>query len=179
MGVVRVRDRLSGWLDVAVAEWVEPSGLEGAVARLVREEGCQIVFGTYIDDTEALARIARSYPQVIFEGYRGAWIQDKPPNLGTYDFSEEAMYYLQGFLAGALSAKGKIGYLRYGSGRPRGPRSRRPRPSWRKAATSSEALLAPKHSLPRKRRPGRANACASSSANSPSPSPPRSSCQGR
>ncbi|PKN45468.1 MAG: hypothetical protein CVU63_08825, partial [Deltaproteobacteria bacterium HGW-Deltaproteobacteria-20] len=97
--------------DVAVAEWVEPSGLEGAVARLVREEGCQIVFGTYIDDTEALARIARSYPQVIFEGYRGAWIQDKPPNLGTYDFSEEAMYYLQGFLAGALSAKGKIGYL--------------------------------------------------------------------
>ena len=111
MGIVRVRERLSGWLDVAVAEWIEPSGVEGAVARLVREEGCQIVFGTYVEYNEALARIARLYPQVIFEGYEGSWIQDKPPNFGTYGFGGEEMQYLQGLLAGALSAKGKIGYL--------------------------------------------------------------------
>lgn len=111
MGVVRVRERHAGWLDVAVAEWTEPPGLEDAVARLVGEEGCQIVFGTYVEDTEALVRIARLYPQVIFEGYEGSWIQDKPPNLGTYGFGEEEMQYLQGLLSGALSAKGKIGYL--------------------------------------------------------------------
>jgi basic membrane lipoprotein Med (substrate-binding protein (PBP1-ABC) superfamily)/TolB-like protein len=111
LGVVRVRERLSGWLDVAVAEWIEPSGVEGAVARLVREEGCQIVFGTYIEDGEALIRIARSYPEVVFEVFHGPWLKDKPHNYGIYHFSEDKFSYLQGLLSGALSAKGKIGYL--------------------------------------------------------------------
>jgi len=52
-----------------------------------------------------------AHPVVVFESFGGSWIPGLPPNFGTFGIGEEGMYYLMGLVAGALSEKGKIGYL--------------------------------------------------------------------
>ena len=108
-------DRLSrkhkDWLDIAVASSDDPAGFAPAVASLVEKQGCQIVFSCVDASPAQCAELAARYPGTIFEIFGGTWDESGPPNLGVFGLNETGIWYLEGLVAGGLSAKGRIGAL--------------------------------------------------------------------
>jgi basic membrane protein A and related proteins len=80
---------------------------ERAIERFSRS-GCNLVFTTSFGFMDPTVKIAAKFPDVKFEhatGYKGG------PNLATYNSRFYEGRYIQGKIAGKMSAKGTAGYI--------------------------------------------------------------------
>lgn len=86
-----------------------PEGAEATqtIEDLIKD-GNQIIFATSFGYGDALAELAKKYPDVKFEHATGATTAD---NLATYYGASEDTIYLTGLAAGAASKTGKIGFV--------------------------------------------------------------------
>lgn len=85
---------------------------EGADAeRVVRQlarTGHKVIFTTSFGFMNATARVAKQYPDVVFEHATG---YKRSENLGTYLSVTYEGRYVSGFVAGKMSKSGKVGYI--------------------------------------------------------------------
>jgi basic membrane protein A len=103
-----LQEKHKDWLATFFVDRVEPPGVAAAVDRLVKEQGCRLIVTPDGWLLPQLVAAARAHPDVLFEG--NGWIEDRPPNVGTFGMNDMPGYYLAGLLAGALSRSGKIAF---------------------------------------------------------------------
>jgi len=96
------------WLKTIYVESV-PEGQAGSVIdRLIKEEGCQVIFTTSFGFMDETLEAAKKYPEKIFAHCSGF---ERAPNMATFMADFYQVYYLNGLIAGALTKTGKIGYI--------------------------------------------------------------------
>jgi basic membrane protein A len=105
----RTKSKHSAWLDVAVADEVSPETCAAAIEKLIDTERCDMVFICGGQYAEQAYLAALRYPKTLFEAMDGWWKDDGPANLSVYGMNDTKFLYLQGLVAGSLTASGKIG----------------------------------------------------------------------
>lgn len=78
------------------------------VIRDLARQGCGLIFTTSFGYMDAVMRVAREFPNVVFDqasGYRLA------PNLGSYNIRFYEGRYLAGLLAGGMTRSNVLGYV--------------------------------------------------------------------
>jgi simple sugar transport system substrate-binding protein len=103
-----LQEKHKDWLSTFIVERVEPPDVAAAIRRLVKEQGCRLIFTLDGWLLPQLVAAAREHPDVIFEV--NGWSEDRLPNVGTFGMNDMPGYYLAGLLAGALSRSGKIAF---------------------------------------------------------------------
>ncbi|AEJ62216.1 basic membrane lipoprotein [Spirochaeta thermophila DSM 6578] len=96
------------WLKTVYVESVTPGDAGRIIDRLVNEEQCDVVFTTSFDYMDETVKAAQRYPDTILMHCSGF---KRAENLGTYFAELYQIYYLNGLMAGALTASGKVGYV--------------------------------------------------------------------
>lgn len=82
-----------------------------AVDRLVREEGCSVIFVDDNDEYEQhLLEAVRKYPEVVFVTPH-CDLFDPLPNVRTFGINSDGWDYLIGIAAGTVTRTGRIGYV--------------------------------------------------------------------
>lgn len=95
------------WLDSTYVEKVPEPEVGGVLDSLV-EKGYEVIFTTSFGYMDATVEAGRRYPDRWFwhcSGYK------RRENVGTYFAELYQIYYLNGFLAGAVTRTGKLGYV--------------------------------------------------------------------
>ena len=110
-GLKKIQAADKDWLETVVIDRIGPEGAAAAFVKLADVDKCDIVIACDWGIADQCAQAARRHPKVLFESLGGDYREGQDPNLGVFNFNEAWHYYLQGIVAGALSASGKIGYL--------------------------------------------------------------------
>lgn len=106
-----VQEKLGGWLNAVPVRGVGTSTFRKAVDRLVRREGCTVIFTNAFGRYDSLiAAAARDYPDILFEAPQAAQA-GRPANLKTYAIDDGGWQYLMGVIAGAITESGRIGFI--------------------------------------------------------------------
>ena len=96
------------WLETVYVEAV-PEGSEGLyIDKLIREEGCDVIFTTSFGFMDGTLIAAQKYPDKIFAHCSGF---KRNPNMMTYMADFYQIYYLNGLIAGALTKTNKTAYI--------------------------------------------------------------------
>ncbi len=86
------------------------SNLSKAADEVRKEKDGGIVFAVGFMMTEALEKVAKQYPDVYFAGI-DIFIENCPPNVSLYLFKEQESAFLVGYIAGAMTRTGKVGFI--------------------------------------------------------------------
>ncbi|HAJ33621.1 MAG TPA: BMP family ABC transporter substrate-binding protein [Candidatus Atribacteria bacterium] len=104
----RICDDTFPWLETVYVEAV-PEGSEGLyIDKLIREEGCDVIFTTSFGFMDGTLISAQKYPDKIFAHCSGF---KRNPNMMTYMADFYQIYYLNGLIAGALTKTNKTAYV--------------------------------------------------------------------
>lgn len=96
------------WLETVYVESVA-EGSEGLyIDKLIREEGCDVIFTTSFGFMDGTLISAQKYPDKIFAHCSGF---KRNPNMMTYMADFYQIYYLNGLIAGALTKTNKTAYV--------------------------------------------------------------------
>jgi len=96
------------WLETVYVESVA-EGNEGLyIDKLIREEGCDVIFTTSFGFMDGTLISAQKYPDKIFAHCSGF---KRNPNMMTYMADFYQIYYLNGLIAGALTKTNKTAYV--------------------------------------------------------------------
>lgn len=96
------------WLETIYVESVA-EGDEGLyIDKLIREEGCDVIFTTSFGFMDGTLVSAKRYPDKIFGHCSGF---KRNPNMMTYMADFYQIYYLNGLIAGALTKTNKTAYI--------------------------------------------------------------------
>jgi basic membrane protein A len=106
-GRLAAEEAIGGCLETTFLESVAEGPESEAVFERLAEQGNAVIFGTSFGYMEPMAKIAESYPDVVFEHATGFTDGE---NLGTYFGAAEEARYLSGMAAGSVS-EGTIGYV--------------------------------------------------------------------
>jgi simple sugar transport system substrate-binding protein len=104
----QIVDNAYPWLETIYVEAVPEGEVEGAIDRLINQEGVDIIVTTSFGFMDGTLNAALRYPDKIFfhcSGFKRA------PNMATYMADFHQVYYLNGIIAGALTKTGKLGYV--------------------------------------------------------------------
>ncbi|MGQ9623413.1 MAG: BMP family ABC transporter substrate-binding protein [Candidatus Caldatribacteriaceae bacterium] len=104
----QIVDNAYPWLETVYVEAVPEGEVEGAIDRLINQEGVDIIVTTSFGFMDGTLNAALRYPDKIFfhcSGFKRA------PNMATYMADFHQVYYLNGVIAGALTKTGKLGYV--------------------------------------------------------------------
>jgi simple sugar transport system substrate-binding protein len=96
------------WLDTNYVESINEGDERPHIDSLINDWGADVIFTTSFGFMDGTFEAAEDYPDTIFfhvSGYKRA------PNMGTVFADFYQLYYLNGLMAGALSATGKLGYV--------------------------------------------------------------------
>jgi len=96
------------WVETVYQESVPEAKVEGVIDRMIRREGCDVVFTTSFGFWEGTVAAAKKYPDKIFAHCSGF---KRAPNLATYMADFYQVYYLNGLMAGSLTKSNKVGYV--------------------------------------------------------------------
>jgi len=94
-------------IETAFTQSVTAGDAEGVLREYARQ-GYGVIFSTTFDFVEATLRVAREFPNVIFEQATGV---QTAPNVGTYNGRMEQAWYLAGIVAGGMTRAGTLGYV--------------------------------------------------------------------
>lgn len=95
------------WLESIGVESVPIADAGAVIDRLIAEQNLDVVITTSFDFMDATVAAAQRHPDVIFVHVSGF---KRAPNLLTMMADFHQLYYLNGLMAGALTA-GKVGYM--------------------------------------------------------------------
>ncbi len=95
------------WLETTYVESV-PEGEVGVFIDRMVQQGAQVIFTTSFGYMDGTLEAAKRHPNVIFAHATGF---KRAPNMATYHADFYQIYYLNGLIAGALSKRGRIGYV--------------------------------------------------------------------
>jgi beta-mannanase len=106
-----VKEKFSSWLEAVPVRGVGVLSFGKAVDRLVRQEGCSLIFtNAYPGYDPQVLDAARRYPNVLFEAPQAGQAA-RPVNRRTYGIDDSDAQYLMGAIAGAITESGRIGYI--------------------------------------------------------------------
>ena len=106
-----VQEKLGSWLEVVPVRGVSESRFGKAVERLVRQEGCTVIFtNAYAGYEEEIRDAALRYPSVLFQVPQANQAA-RPANLRICGVDNSDAHFLMGAIAGAVTASGRIGFI--------------------------------------------------------------------
>ena len=103
---------LGGLVETKYLENVPGSEAYERVKALLEKERFDAVFATSFDFLDAVRRLAKEYPDIMFYHCSGPWEMFKDlPNVATYFAEFYQLYYLNGIAAGAVTKTCRVGYV--------------------------------------------------------------------
>ncbi len=106
-----VQETLGAWLEVVPVRSVSISRFGKAVERLVRQEGCTMIFSNaHAGYDQEIKKAARRYPSVLFQVPQADQAA-RPANLRICGVDDSDAHFLMGAIAGAVTASGRIGFI--------------------------------------------------------------------
>ena len=103
---------LGGRLETKYLEKISEDQAYQAIKQALEEERFDAVFATSYGFMDAVRRLAREYPEVMFYHCSGPWEAFKDlPNVATYFAEFYQLYYLNGIAAGAVTKTCRVGYV--------------------------------------------------------------------
>ncbi len=96
------------WLETVYVESVAEGEEQLYIDKLIREEGCDVIFTTSFGFMDGTLASAQRYPDKIFAHCSGF---KRAPNMMTYMADFYQIYYLNGLMAGALTETNETGYV--------------------------------------------------------------------
>lgn len=110
-GRLEAENIFKGSVETRYVAEVPETQAEGALEQLI-EWGARIVFATSFGFMSAVKKLASKHPDVWFWHCSGPYEEFTGlSNVGTYFAELYQVYYLNGFLAGAVTQTGKLGYV--------------------------------------------------------------------
>jgi simple sugar transport system substrate-binding protein len=106
-----VQEKFGAWLEAVPVRGVGMYSFGKAVDRLVRQEGCSLIFtNAFPNYDQQVLDAAGRYPSVLFEAFQ-AGQAERPANLRICGIDDSDAQYLMGAIAGALTVSGRIGFI--------------------------------------------------------------------
>ena len=108
-------EALKDYIDTSVPTYIEKvpeNQAYNVIKRALEEYHYDAVFATSYGYMDAIKRLAKEYPNVMFYHCSGPWEYFKDvPNVATYFAEFYQLYYLNGIAAGAVTKTCRIGYI--------------------------------------------------------------------
>jgi basic membrane protein A len=105
-------EALSGLVETKYLEKVSGGEAYERIKAALEAEHFDAVFATSFDFLDAVRRLAKEYPDIMFYHCSGPWEMFKDlPNVATYFAEFYQLYYLNGIAAGAVTKTCKVGYV--------------------------------------------------------------------
>lgn len=108
LGRQGVEEYFGNRVETTAIEGITPGPDTVRILTRLGRENYDMVFATSFGHMNGVVRVARSYPETIFEhasGYKLA------PNIGTYQIRAYEGRFLAGVLAGSMTESGKLGFV--------------------------------------------------------------------
>ncbi|BES81739.1 BMP family ABC transporter substrate-binding protein [Pyrodictium abyssi] len=111
-GRVNAEKALKGLVETKYLEKVAEDQAYPAIKQALEQEHFDAVFATSFGFMDAVKRLAKEYPDVMFYHCSGPWEAFKDlPNVATYFSEFYQLYYLNGIAAGAVTETCRVGYV--------------------------------------------------------------------